>query len=193
MLKENIQNHIQAGRPLLALEKELADKYLLNTNTVEDSDESRFRDAYVELVHKETEATVRNVTAEEILTQPITYLKMNKEHFIYIDSSWFDIIGIDGMSLEVDDLFGTYEVLFGLKRKKKEKQGIVDYFNEHLGEQPKHSILFSGQEGIWEINFAANGLVAFQETMTLDDLLQNVYQFLFQLNIELDEGKTMVE
>ena len=88
-------------------------------------------DAYIERSNKESEELI-GVETVDFLEQSIEYLKKNIHEFVYMESDWFEIIGVDAICLEVDDLFGTYEALLGLKLQKKYNQTIRDYLQAEL-------------------------------------------------------------
>src|SRR3954452_8936082 len=128
MLKDQIKQYIskQQNNPngnsitIFKEEKEYLEKNQLGDNTqFSEKDVSvRFADAYIERCDKETENMLKNESSS-FLTQPLDYLKMHKNEFIYLESNWFDLIGVEAVSLEADDVFGTYDVMLGLKLQKK--------------------------------------------------------------------------
>ena len=63
-------------------------------------------DAYIERSDKESEDLIAVETAT-FLAQPIEYLKKNIQEFVYMESDWFELIGVNSICLEVDDLFGN--------------------------------------------------------------------------------------
>lgn len=72
----------------------------------------------MERSNKESEELISEENSA-FLSQPIEYLKKNKDEFLYFESQWFELIGVEALSLEVDDVFGTYNAMFGLKFQKK--------------------------------------------------------------------------
>ncbi|MGE7120717.1 branched-chain amino acid aminotransferase [Peribacillus sp. NPDC046944] len=148
---------------------------------------TRFTDAYIELSDKETEELIKEETAA-FLTQPLEYLKTNKNEFLYFESSWFDLIGVEALSLEVDDVFGTYNAMFGLKFQKKMGDALKSYFNQELqGDMGTFSMIFNQGDGLWDVNFALNAVQGFKEEMTLGEAFQLTYHFLFNLNETIEE------
>lgn len=199
MLKKQINQFISAlleEQPLLNVvlykeEKEYVEKHNIvkeNITIVEKEYGSRFQNAYIERCDKETE----NMIAEEksvFLAQPIHYFKKHKNEFIYIESNWFDIIGIDALSFEIDDVFGTYEVMLGLKLQKKFEANIKEFLTNHLkGEDVKYNLMFSHEDGLWNLNFALNDVSGFNEEMSIDEALHVIYSFIFQLAEEVEES-----
>jgi hypothetical protein len=137
-----------------------------------------FSDAYIERCDKETENMIKNETAA-FLSQPLAYLKKNKQEFIYLESKLFDEIGVEAVSLEVDDVFGTYDVMLGLKLQKKFDKLLKEYLNEHLnGDEAKFDLMFSQEDGLWNLNFALNYVEGFKEDMLLSEAFIMIYQFL---------------
>lgn len=137
-----------------------------------------FSDAYIERCDKETENMIKNETAA-FLSQPLAYLKNNKQEFIYLESKLFDEIGVEAVSLEVDDVFGTYDVMLGLKLQKKFDKLLKEYLNEHHnGDEAKFDLMFSQEDGLWNLNFALNYVEGFKEDMLLSEAFIMIYQFL---------------
>lgn len=141
----------------------------------------RFADAYIERCDKESE----EMLAEEkpqFLQNKLSYLKQHKNEFIYVESDYFDIIGVDVVSLEVDDVFGTYNVMVGLKLQKKHEAAIKSYLSGHLeGEGPMFGLMFSQGDGLWDLNFTLNGVAGFTEDATIEGAYRLIYSFIFQL------------
>jgi hypothetical protein len=148
----------------------------------------RFTEAYIERSDKETEEFIGEEKAE-FLQKPITYFKEHKNEFMYMESQWFELVGVDAVSFEVDDVFGTYNVMIGLKLQKKIAAPITSFFENQLGgEEAKFELMFDGNEGIWNVNFALNDLIGFDETMTIAEAYSLIYQFLFNLAEAVDKG-----
>jgi hypothetical protein len=136
---------------------------------------------YIERCDKETE----NLLAEEgqaFLEKSITYLKEHKNEFVYIEETHFNEIGVDALSLEVDDVFGTYDVMLGLKLPKKQEAGIKAYLNRELqGDEVKFDLMFDQNDGLWNVNFTLNLLADFQEDMSFQKAFSSIYHFLAAL------------
>ncbi|PID20626.1 protoporphyrinogen oxidase [Sporosarcina sp. P3] len=136
----------------------------------------------LEVCVKETEETVR-FADEHFLQQPISYLKSNIAEFIFVESPDFDEIQVDSLALEVDDIFKTYMALFGLQGKKKEGDTIRAFIEEKLQHELNgFSISFSDNEGFWELNVPFDSLKGFDETMSIQDALQLLYEALGDLH-----------
>jgi hypothetical protein len=140
-----------------------------------------FNEAYIERCSKETETMIANESSN-FLNQPLTYLKEHKSEFIYVESTLFEEIGIEGVSLEVDDVFGTYDVMLGLKLQKKFEKLLKEQLNHSLhGDDAKFDLVFSHDDGLWDLNFALNYVNRYTENISLHEALQLIHQFLTTL------------
>lgn len=165
-----------------AMDRQLLTGDILKNFTLKEKDPiSRFRDAYIERSDKETEEVIATVD-NSFFSEPIDFLKNHKREFIYVESEWFNKIGVDAVSLEVDDVFGTYDVMLGIALQKKHGPKIKEFLNAHLhGDEPKFDLIFNGQEGMWDLNFTLNHLEDFKEDITIGDGYIKIYRFLFTL------------
>lgn len=174
------------------VEKDYVEKYSLvedNMKMIEKDENSRFVDAYIERTNKESEELIAEETAE-FLNQPIDYLKKNIHEFVYMESRWFELIGVDAICLEVDDLFRTYEALLGLKLQKKYDKAIRNYLQTKLkGEVAKFALLFNSEDGLWNLNISLNDIEGFQENLSIGEAYSLIYHFLFILVETVEEGK----
>lgn len=136
----------------------------------------------IEVCVKETEETVR-FADEGFSQEPISYLKSNIAEFLFVESPDFDEINVDSLALEVDDIFKNYMALFGLQGKKKEGEIIRTFIEEKLQHNLNgFSISFSDNEGFWELNIPFDSLKGFDETMSIKDALQLLYEVLGDLH-----------
>jgi hypothetical protein len=158
------------------------------TDLVLKSPELRFVDAYIERSNKESEEVIGE-EGHAFLDQPLQYLKKHMNEFIYLESNWFEIIGVDAVSLEVDDLFGTYDVMLGLKLQKKFESSIRMFLKDELGSDEKFDLMFSLDDGLWNLNFDLDSVDGFSEALTLGEAFRLIYQFLFRLADAVEEGK----
>jgi hypothetical protein len=143
--------------------------------------EANFSNAYIERCSKETETMIANESSS-FLHQPLTYLKEHKNEFIYLESSMFEEIGVEGVSLEVDDVFGTYDVMLGLKLQKKFEKMLKEQLNSTLnGDEAKFDLMFSHDDGLWDLNFALNYVHGYKENITMLEAFQLIHQFLSKL------------
>ena len=187
LLKERVQKLLeQVDVELFEEEK----KYIENNGLLHEQQLSglpvkeattRFSDAYIERSLKETDERI-STEAGSFLEKPINYLKENMAEFIYVESKWFDVIGLDALSLEVDDVFGTYEAMFGLKLKKNEETKIREYVKERgVGEPTKYNLMFNQQDGLWDMNLTLDHIKGFEEKMSIGEALCFIYEYLFRL------------
>lgn len=178
---EKIALHIEA--------KEYAEKHELipaGVEVIEKAADSRFTDAYLERCEKATVALVL-VEIPKFLDEKVDHLKKHNGEFLYVESPLFDMLGVDAISLELDDVFGTYTAMFGLKLQKKYEAAIKTYLDSHLsGEEGKYSVAFSGQDGLWDMNFALNYVEGFKEDMTLLEAYHLIYTFIFAMLEEIE-------
>ncbi|MGG1675316.1 branched-chain amino acid aminotransferase [Neobacillus sp. NRS-1170] len=140
-----------------------------------------FSHVYIERCSKETETMIAEESST-FLNESIDYLKKHKNEFIYMELSSFEEIRVEAVSLEVDDVFGTYDVMLGLKLQKKYDKYIKEYLNSNLnGDDAKFDLMFSSEDGLWNLNFTLNYVEGFQEEMTISEAFQLIYSFLSKL------------
>lgn len=198
MLKDQIIQYIteQQNNPngksitIFKEEKEYAEKnQLADDLQLSEKDASvRFADAYIERCDKESENMIKNESSS-FLNQRLDYLKKHKNEFIYLESNWFDLIGVEAVSVEADDVFGTYDVMLGLKLQKKFEKTLKEKLNSQLhGDEAKFDLMFSLEDGLWNLNFPLNYVEGFQDEVTVGEAFQLIYSFLFQL-VEAVEGE----
>jgi hypothetical protein len=191
MLKDQIVQYIteQQSSPngksitIFKEEKDYLEKNQLaeNIQFLEEDSTVRFAEAYIERCDKETENMLKNESSS-FLKERLDYLKKHKNEFIYVESNWFELIGVEAVSFEADDVFGTYDVMLGLKLQKKFEKSIKEYLNSHLhGDEAKFDLIFSLDDGLWNLNFALNYVEGFHEDLTVGEALQLIYHFLFML------------
>lgn len=144
-----------------------------------------FTNIYIERGEKETD----NFLSEEgnsFLQEKVSYLMANKEEFIYIESDSFHGLGVEGLCLEVDDVFGTYQAILGFKLPKKLENSLKAYLNSQLsGDEAKYSLLFDQNDGLWNMNFTLNYVHGFSEEGSIGEALTVIYDFLTQLKQEV--------
>lgn len=159
---------------------------LVDDNMVIEQTAKRFSDLYMELANKETDEMVQENAQEMILEESVHYLEKNKDIYLYVESSAFDIVSVDSMSLEVDSVFGTYEILCGLRSPKKAEKEIRAYMEKLLiGDGTPFHLMFNGNDGVWDVNFSLEKINGFQKEMQIGDALKLAYLFLFSLNERL--------
>ncbi|MED3911526.1 branched-chain amino acid aminotransferase [Peribacillus simplex] len=195
MLKKQMESYISKSViekkvELFKEEKDYVVKHKLIADDiiiVEKENESRFTDAYMERSNKESEELISEENSA-FLSQPIEYLKKNKDEFLYFESHWFELIGVEALSLEVDDVFGTYNAMFGLKFQKKMGEALKTYLTKELQEGiGSFSLMFNQGDGLWDVNFALDNIKGFREDMSLEEAFNLVYHFLFILVQTIEE------
>lgn len=173
-------------------EKEYIEKYELISNDVkliEKDPTTRFSEAYIERCDKETEETLSKESFS-FLEQPIDYLQKHKNEFLYFESDWLELIGVDAIAFEVNDVFGTYDVMVGLKLQKKFETTLKENLRKELhGEEAKFELMFNQGDGLWDLNFALNYVNGFKEEMSLEEAYRLIYRFLFTL-VERTEAES---
>jgi len=111
------------------------------------------------------------------------------EEFMYLESPWFEMIGVDAISFEADSVFGNYDVMLGLKLPKKTEKSIKAFFLSHFHhEEASLDLMFNQNDGLWELNFALNDLAIYQAEWTIREAYTAIYQLLFLLVEEVEEG-----
>ncbi|MGM0900839.1 MAG: branched-chain amino acid aminotransferase [Bacillota bacterium] len=168
--------------------KEFAEKNSLledGIKLVEKNANERFAGAYIERSDKETEEFLGEENSS-FLDQPITYFKNHKNEFMYMEDPSFELVSVDAVSFEVDDVFGTYNVMHGLKLQKKYGEAIKSFFaSEMKAENSRVDLMFDANEGLWNVNFALNNVEGFSEDMTIRAAYDTIYRFLFKLVVSV--------
>ncbi|MBB6445239.1 branched-chain amino acid aminotransferase [Bacillus benzoevorans] len=142
---------------------------------------TRFQGAYIERCDKESDEIIAE-ESDPFLEKPISYFKTHKEEFMYMESPWFDLIGADAVSFEADSVFGTYDVMLGLKLPKKTENAIKTYLTNNLHkEEASYDLMFNSSDGLWDFNFSLNSLNEYHEEWTINEAYCAIYHFLFQL------------
>lgn len=187
--------HNEGGKMTLSLFKEekayVEEQNLIemtNVSIEEKEPELRFQEAYIERCYKETEEVVSTEDAN-FLSQSIQFLKQHKDEFIYLDSEWFELIQVSDVSFELDDVFGTYNMMIGFKQPKKTNDLIREYIKSHsIGAETEPELLFNQNDGLWDLNLAINYIEGFNEHMSLNEAFQLLYRFVFQLNVYIEQN-----
>jgi hypothetical protein len=157
---------------------------------VEKNSEVKFSNVYIERCDKESEQLISEENSA-FLEQPLEFLKKHKNEFIYIELEWLDSFGVDALSLELDDVFGTYDVMLGLKLQKKYDSLLREQLHRQLsGEEPKFDLMFNREDGLWDLNFSLNYVDGFNEEISIGDACETIYHFLSKL---VDNIKNKVE
>ncbi|MGG4268298.1 branched-chain amino acid aminotransferase [Peribacillus simplex] len=195
MLKKQMESYISKSIienkvKLFKEERDYVEKHKLiadDITIVEKENASRFTDAYIERSNKESEELISEENSA-FLSQSIEYLKNNKEEFLYFESKWFELIGVEALSLEMDDVFGTYNAMFGLKFQKKMGEALKTYLTKELLEDiGSFSLMFNQGDGLWDVNFALDNVKGFREDLSLEETFNLIYHFLFILVETIEE------
>jgi hypothetical protein len=141
----------------------------------------------IDVCKKETDELIRQESSS-FLEEPLKYLKSNKNEYIFLEADEFDKIKIDGLSLELDDLFGNYDAMFGLKLQKKYREEIVSFFEGTLQGKKGYNLLFNGEDGLWDVNLSINDLPSYDENMKVKEAVEKLYSYLSEL-LEKIPGK----
>jgi len=194
MLKKEMNKYLeerklQTEEKIVLFEEELnyvKKEGLIDENIVVEHTAERFSDLYMELANKETDEVVTENVQETIIKEEVRYLEQNIEFYLYVETKAFDIVSVDSMSLEVDSVFGTYEILCGLKCPKKAEKEIRTFLENHLiGDDTCYHLMFNGNDGLWDFNFSLEKISGFRKEMEIGEALKLAYLFLFALNEKL--------
>ncbi len=152
----------------------------MNFNDATKNENAHFVATYIERCNKETEEMIAEESGQ-FLNEKINYLKNHMNEFVFIESDSFERLGVESVCLEVDDVFHTYEMMLGLKLQKKHEGKIRAELEERLKAELKYSLLFNQGDGLWELNFALNGIAGFHENLSIMEVCQLVYLLLNEL------------
>jgi hypothetical protein len=142
---------------------------------------NQFSDGIIERYNKETDELISKESSG-FLDSPLSYFKENQNEYLYMESESFDILGVDAIALEFDEVFEVHTAMFGLAVQKKFGQTLRDYLNEHFNsEKMNYSLMFSGEDGLWEVNIPLNYLDQFKENFTLKETMHFLFTFLFSM------------
>lgn len=185
-LKTYIETNNTAGSiPLNAVQKEFAETHGLLPEGTAAVPAPAFSPAY-SLANKETDEEQMPIQA--LGNTPVSYVKQHSEDYVYAEDPVFSTVGIDGVSLEMDDVFGTVTALFGLRVQKKHGDWLKTYIDDKLGTAPgTRSLMFSGEDGLWDVNIALDYADGFSDDFTFDQTLQFLYDWVFRMLAALEE------
>lgn len=135
----------------------------------------------LERCDKETEEVLKQEDTA-FLKEPVSYLKKHINEFVYIESPAFEEARIDSMSIELDDVFELYMALFGFRAQKKFGEHIKSFLKENLiGEEVRSSVMFSNEDGLWEMNIPLDSIDGFNEEMSIENAAELTRRFLLNL------------
>ncbi|MBO0588459.1 branched-chain amino acid aminotransferase [Sporosarcina sp. E16_8] len=193
MLKKQMEKYIAENTldnkiEFFHVDKEYAAKHQLIAGDVTVV-EKAFQFIAIERCVKETENLIREED-QNFLKDSISYLKNHMNEFVYVESNAFEVIRVDAVVLELDDVFETYTALFGLKLQKKFGNDMKAYLDTHLqGDGAKYSVMFSIEDGLWDINFALDYIDGFNENLSFVEVYQLMYDFIFKMVETVDEAQ----
>ena len=131
---------------------------------------------------KETEELVSK-DSMEFLNTPLSHFKEKKNEYVYLQSENLEAMKVDGLVIEYDEVFEVYTAMFGLFIQKKFSAKIEAYLNEHYNkEKMNYSMMFSGDEGLWEINLPLDYTLQFSENFTIEETYQFLQSFISSLS-----------
>lgn len=191
MLKKQMEKYITENTlatkiELFEIDKQYVEKHQLISKDVTVI-EKDFTFSAIERCVKETENLIREED-QSFLNESILYLKNHLNEFVYVESNAFEVIRVDAVVLEFDEVFETYTALFGLKLQKKYGDDMKAYLDTHLnGDGSKYSVMFSNEDGLWDMNFALDYVDGFSEELTFIEILQLMYNFIFKLVEAMDD------
>ena len=191
MLKKQMEKYITENTLTSKIELFEIDKQYVEKHQLIPSDvtvvEKDFKFGAIERCVKETENLIREED-QSFLNERILYLKSHLNEFVYLESNAFEVIRVDAVVLEFDEVFETYTALFGLKLQKKYGDDMKAYLDTHLnGDGTKYSVMFSSEDGLWDMNFALDYVDGFSEELTFIEILQLMYNFIFKLVEAMDD------
>ncbi|WP_144513124.1 branched-chain amino acid aminotransferase [Bacillus sp. FJAT-22090] len=135
---------------------------------------------------KETEELIAK---DEVgfLSTPLSFFKEKQNEYAYLQSEAFESIKVDGLVLEYDEVFEVYTAMFGFSVQKKWKGKIEAFLNEHYNkEKMNYSLMFSGDEGLWEVNLPLNYIDQFNESFSIDEAYQFLITFIQALVVAIE-------
>lgn len=184
MLKEKLAHTIeQQPIALFSIEKEYAERNgLLSANQLVQPKQWDF--SAIELCLKETEEMLEEKWPS-FMNEPVYYFGVNIDQFVYVESEAFTTIGVDAMAIEMDDVFQTITVLFGLKLQKKWGAFIKEHLEANVGLKT-YSAMFSDQDGLWDINIPLDALEGFHKELPIKDAIDLAYRFIFNMLAALE-------
>jgi hypothetical protein len=185
LLKKQMEQYIADNTratkiELFDIEKDYAEKHQLFPKGVT-AVEKNFYFNVLERCDKETEELL-GTEARGFLSETVSFLKKHHNQFVYAESNIFEVVRVDAVALEFDEVFETYTALFGLKLQKKFGADIKAYLDNNLhGESAKYSVMFSGEDGLWDVNFALDYVEGFSEAQSFEEIYNMIYRFVFKM------------
>ena len=162
-------------------EKDFAEKNQLLPDGLNVIQQDLFSDAIIERYNKETDELIsKEPTA--FLQTPISYFKDHIQEYTFLETNVLDVVSVDAIAVEYDEVFEVYTAMFGLFIQKKYTAEIRAFLDEHYNsEKMQYSIMFAGNEGLWEINLPINYIKGFDDSFTIEEVYQFLYSLIFKL------------
>ena len=180
-LTKKIEETASNNLVLTMEEKVFAEENLLLPEGSNVIQQKLFSDAILERYNKETDELISKESSAFLQTS-ISYFKENMQEFIYWETPILDVISVDAIAVEYDEVFDVYTAMFGLLIQKKYTAEIRAFLDEHYNsEKMQYSMMFAGNEGLWEINLPLNYINGFDDSFTMEDAYQFLYSLIFQL------------
>lgn len=178
-------NDTELGIPMNDIQQKFAEQKGLLTADAKTIPAQSFNPEY-SLSNKETDED--NTLPDGMNKMTVAYVKKHSNEYVYAEEPIFSTIGIDGVSLEEDDVFGTITALFGLQVQKKHGEWMKNYIDSTLGKAPgTRSLMFSGEDGMWDVNIALNYVDGFSDDLTFNETLELLYTWVFNMLVALEE------
>jgi len=162
-------------------EKDFAKKNQLLPEGLNVIQQNLFSDAIIERYNKETDELISKEHTEFLQT-PISYFKDHLQEYVFLETKVLDVVSVDAIAVEYDEVFEVYTAMFGLFIQKKYTAEIRAFLDEHYNsEKMQYSIMFAGNEGLWEINLPVNYIKGFDDSFTIEEVYQLLYTLIFKL------------
>ncbi len=180
-LTKKIEETTNGEIALTMEEKDFAEKNLLLPEGLNILPQDLFNDAIIERYNKETDELIAKEPTSFLQT-PASYLKDNMQEYVYLEANMLDVVSVDAIAVEYDEVFEVYTAMFGLFIQKKYMTEIRAFLDEHYNsEKMQYSIMFAGNEGLWEINLPINYIKGFDDSFTMEEVYQLLYSLIFKL------------
>ncbi|TQR09062.1 branched-chain amino acid aminotransferase [Psychrobacillus soli] len=130
---------------------------------------------------KETEELVSKDSLE-FLNTPLSHFKEKKNEYVYLQAENLEALKVDGLVIEYDEVFEVYTAMFGLSIQKKFAPKIEAFLSARYNkEKMNYSLIFSGDEGLWEINLPLDYIDQFSENFTIEEAYHFLQSFITSL------------
>lgn len=123
------------------------------------------------IYNKETDELV-TPGDEKLLEQPLSTLKTQIEHYLYVAKPSYAEWKVEGFVLELDDIFRFYNLLVGIYIPKS-KLPLVDEVLQSMWANPefKYALTYEANEGLAELNVPLNYVKTFDEHATIGETI----------------------